>query len=97
MTKDATIVVERLGGLAGIGLHGSRLRSRAEIRVDALSPREAGAIDALFARPRPAPPSLPDAFRYRITRASAGGTETIEVPEQDVPASIRARVVDQIE
>ena len=84
------IVVERLGGLAGIGLPGSRIRSRADIAEDELRPAEAAAIAALFTRAKSAPPPKPDAFRYRITRATPRGNEMIEVPEQDVPASIRS-------
>jgi len=91
------VVIERVGGIAGIGLPGSRIRSRAEIPADALSAHEAAAIDALFAGAAPRAPPTPDALRYRITRRSARGTQTIEVPEQDVPASIRARIVDRLE
>jgi G:T-mismatch repair DNA endonuclease (very short patch repair protein) len=37
-----------------------------------------------------------DGFRYRISRESAAGTETIEVPEQALPVTVTGCVKDEL-
>lgn len=95
---SAHIQVERLGGLAGFGGSLSHLRSRGILKLDTLSPRDRKVVDGLFqAPPIPKTPSQErDAFRYRITRETSTGSETIEVPEQLVPESIRSSVCDEL-
>ncbi|MCX5959846.1 MAG: hypothetical protein NT053_08455 [Cyanobacteria bacterium] len=95
---SAHIQVERLGGLAGFGGSHSHLRSRGTLKLDALSPDDRQAIDGLFQAP-PIPKALSlkrDAFRYRITRETPTGSESIEVPEQMVPESLRSSVRDEL-
>jgi len=92
------LIVERLGGLAGFGLPGSRLQSRGEQSIAALSPADQAAVEALFRNPVPSPGSGQerDGFRYRITRSVKGHDEAVEVPESAVPAAIRACVSDKL-
>jgi hypothetical protein len=90
------VAVERLGGMAGFGGPVSHLRSRGEMQISRLSPADRSAVDALFAKP-PAPgASMPDAFRYRLTRHGGGGTLVIEVAEEHVPSALRACVTDEL-
>lgn len=95
---SALILVERFGGLAGFGSSLSHLRSRGTLKLDALSPRDRKAIDGLFqASPMPKATHFErDALRYRITRETSAGSESIEVPEQMVPESIRSTVRDEL-
>lgn len=37
-----------------------------------------------------------DTFRYRITRSTAHGSQTIEVPESNVPEELQASVRDEL-
>jgi len=93
--------IERIGGLAGFGLPGSRLKSEGEVAISDLSPADRKAVDALFeskgktSKGKPSPP-MPDAFRYRITRQTPKGTETIEVTEDRVPMVLKNSVRDQL-
>jgi hypothetical protein len=90
--------VERVGGIAGFG--GPRLKSRGEVAIADLSAAERQALEELFANPqqaKPAHPGAADAFRYRITRQTARGPHTIEVPEHAVPPIVRDSVQDTIE
>jgi hypothetical protein len=88
--------VERVGGFAGFGLPGSRLRSRGEIDTQSLSPDELQAIDALFGAARQADSATPDAFRYRLTRHEASGSRTVEVAEDQVPFFLRDCIKDEL-
>ncbi|HEY4079903.1 MAG TPA: protealysin inhibitor emfourin [Burkholderiaceae bacterium] len=98
--KTDRLQVERLGGLAGFGGSGGRLRSHGEVAASALSARDQQAVHALFAQPssssRPAPPSHPDGFRYRLTRQTPQGPQSVEVPEAHVPEAVRAVVKDEL-
>jgi hypothetical protein len=90
--------IERLGGFAGFG--GPHLKSRGELALSDLSPADRQAIEDLFRDPQKAKPTHPgeaDAFRYRITRQTAAGTQTIEVPGNAVPAAVRDSVKDSLE
>jgi len=88
--------VERLGGFAGIGLPGARIRRRGEIDPGTLSSPDRDALQRLFESP-PAPPAKSrDAFRYRLTRQTEKGEQTIEVHEDAVPEPVRACVVDEL-
>lgn len=89
--------IERIGGLAGFGLPGSRLQSRGQCAWSDLSKADQAAVEALFAgKAKAALPGAADTFRYRITRVSSGKTKTVEVPESSVPASLAARVKDEL-
>jgi hypothetical protein len=93
----ALIIVERIGGLAGLGGPGSRIASRGQIELESLSADDRERVEALFARPRKSlPPVKPDGFTYRISRAAGSRTRTIDVPEELVPAAVAACVVDRL-
>ena len=89
--------IERVGGLAGFG--GPHLRSRGEVALSDLSPADRQAVEHLFAGPQAAQPPHPgeaDAFRYRITRQTSAGPQTVEVPANAVPPVLRDSVGDVI-
>jgi len=89
------LTIERLGGFAGFGGPSARIRSRGAVDLDQLSSDDRATVDALFAKRRNASPasgSMPDAFRYRISR----GGETVEVPEGVLPSAITAAIVDEL-
>jgi len=89
--------VERIGGLAGFGGARSHLRSRGEVDLETLSAEDQRAVESLFQSRGSAEPSqVRDGFVYRIARTTRGGVETIEVPEDVVPAAIRQCVKDEI-
>jgi hypothetical protein len=89
------IDVERVGGFAGFGGPGSRLRSRGRVDPATLSSADRTALAALFDHPPAAGPH-PDGFSYRLTRHGAQVPQTVEVAEQHVPESIRAVVKDEL-
>jgi hypothetical protein len=90
--------IERLGGLAGFGLPGSKLKSTGEQDIDALSAEDRAAVEALFhnkgQQQKPGPER--DTFRYRLTRDNNGQDETVEVPEAAVPRALKACVTDKL-
>jgi hypothetical protein len=89
--------IERVGGLAGFGLPGSRLKSKGDVPLSELSPSDRRALDALFESKAKAVSPMPDCFRYRITRQTPQGPQTIEVPEDLVPLVLRNCVKDDFE
>lgn len=89
--------IERVGGLAGFGLPGSHLKSKADLAMSELSPADRSAVDALFESKEKASPPMPDAFRYRITRHTSKGPQTIEVAEDRVPMVLKSSVKDELE
>lgn len=90
--------IERIGGLAGFGLGKSRIRSRGSCALEDLSAPDRAAVEKLFAtRGKTRAPHHPDAFRYRITRTTSSGTETIEIPESIVPPYLASVVRDEID
>jgi hypothetical protein len=84
------LTIERRGGLTG-------LPARADTSVSNLSPTDRAAVDTLFKAKGPfaATPGV-DRFTYRITRTSAQGAQTIDVPEHLLPPDIAAQVKDQL-
>ena len=94
----ATLKIERVGGLAGFGVPGSRVKSSGEVAVAALSAADQAMVETLFQDPaaqqKPGPER--DAFRYRITRTKDGQEHTIEVPEAAVPHAVKACVSDKL-
>ena len=88
--------IERVGGFAGFGLPGSHVKSRGRIALSALSSGDRATVEEWFTGGASSEASKPDAFRYRITRRSANGDETVELPEDRVPAAIRDRVKDEL-
>ena len=93
-----TVKIEKIGGLAGFGLPGSRLKSSGETATAALSAVDQAWVDALFQKP---PRSQEagnerDTHRYRITRTENGRDQTVEVPEAQVPHALKACVTDKL-
>jgi hypothetical protein len=93
----AKLHVERVGGLAAFGGPRSHVRSHGEVDTAALSPADQRAIEKLFQSQGMAGPSQArDAFRYRISRTTPDGVETIEAPEGVVPAAVSQCVKDEL-
>lgn len=90
------IDVERLGGLAGYGMPGSRLRSRGHVMAEDLNAADLKAVGELFLRPADASDWVRDAFRYYLTRQSDCGPQTVIAPEAAVPEVIRNCVRDEL-
>jgi hypothetical protein len=93
------LTIERVGGFAGFGGPGSRIRSRGSYPFEKLSPTDQAKVENWF-RSRgqsAAGPPIPDAFRYRITRDTPNGQETVEVPESAVPPVLRDSVKDELQ
>jgi len=90
------LLVERLGGLAGFGGNGAALRSRGRIDLAVLTTAERDSVEALFAaREGTDPGARRDAFRYRITRSTPRGEESVEAGEHRVPLRVCACVRDE--
>jgi hypothetical protein len=88
--------IKKLGGQANFGGVRSRLRSDGELDTASLSESELEEIELLFSQRRKSKSSkAADNFRYRITRTTKAGTETVEVPESRVPSVIASCVVDK--
>ena len=91
------LVVERIGGLAGFGGPGAHVRSRGQVVIARLSEADRQAVEELFrTRGDSRPSALRDSFSYRISRTTSAGSETIEVPESMVPASLVGCVKDEL-
>lgn len=89
--------IERLGGLAGFGGGNSHLRSRGEIDMTELSKEDKKVIEDLFVSQSKAKSTLAaDTFRYRISRVTANGIETIEADEVYIPHTVRQCVKDEL-
>ncbi len=89
--------IERIGGIAGFG--GLHLKSRGQLALSDLSPADRRAVEDLFSNPQkaPVPPSEADAFRYRITRQTEEGPQTVEVSGNAVPDALKNSVKDVLE
>ncbi len=93
----ATLHVERIGGLAGFGGTRSHIRSHGQIDAATLPAAEAKAVEALFQTHGQSEDSqVGDGFRYRISRVTSAGTETIEAPESAVPSMLMQCVKDEL-
>jgi hypothetical protein len=90
--------IEKIGGLAGMGLPGSKLKSSGEQAMSALSADDQASVEAMFRDPKAQQesPHMRDGFRYRITRTVKGKKQTIEVPESAVPSALKACVTDKL-
>lgn len=94
------VKIERSGGVGGFG--GPHLKSRGECSLADLSATDRTAVESLFAskgRVRGVIDNsqLRDGFRYRITRQTATGSETIMVEESKLPSALLASIRDVIE
>jgi Emfourin len=92
----AILHVEKLGGLANFGGARARIRSRGQCDTAALSAADQKAVESLFqSGGASGSPKGADAFRFRITRTTAAGAETVEAPEGHVPAALASCVKDE--
>jgi len=92
-----TVKIEKIGGFAGYGLPGSRIKSSGETAISALSPADQAWVETSFQKPpSQAVGNERDTHRYRITRTTNGGDQTIEVPEALVPHALKACVTDKL-
>lgn len=88
--------IERVGGFAGFGLPNARIRSVGVKPLSALSQQERQQVDALFGGTSASTEAVADGFRYKLSRQTPQGTETVEVPEADVPETLKASVRDEL-
>ena len=92
-----TLFIERLGGLAGFGGSRSKLRSRGRVDMSTLSTTERAVVESLFASRSAADAgALRDGFRYRISRTTPTGVETIEACEATVPAALTRCIREEL-
>jgi hypothetical protein len=92
----AILHIEKLGGLANFGGTRARIRSRGQIDTAALSAADQKTVESLFQTGGASePPKGADVFRFRISRTTAAGTETVEAHETHVPAALAACVKDE--
>jgi CRISPR/Cas system CMR-associated protein Cmr1 (group 7 of RAMP superfamily) len=92
----AILHVEKLGGLANFGGIHARIRSCGQFDIAALSAADQQVVDSLFNLPDESKVSkVADGFRFRISRATVTGTETVEIPEELVPAALVSCVKDE--
>ena len=88
--------IEKLGGLANFGGANARIRSRGQLNTTTLSAKELHAVDSLFhTQSESETPAMADGFKFRISRTTAAGTETVEAPESRVPAAVASCVKDE--
>ena len=74
----------------------ARIRSRGQIDTATLSAADQKAVDSLFQTGRRlGSREGADDFRFRISRTTAVGTETVEAPETHVPAALASCVKDE--
>ncbi len=97
MANQDRVKIERVGGFAGFGLPGSHLKSRGEVSESELSSADLQSLDELFQEDAHHGESMPDAFRYRITRNVGGSEKTVEVPEHRVPEALKNSVQDTLD
>lgn len=93
----AHLHVERLGGLAGFGGAGGHVRSHGQVELSSLSTADQHAVEKLF-RPQEkvTESQVRDGFRYRITRVTSAGKETVEAAEAEIPAVLAQCVKDEL-
>jgi hypothetical protein len=93
-----TLKIEKVGGFAGMGVPGSKIKSSGEASVSALSADDQASVEALFRNPKAQQGSgqVRDGFHYRITRTTNGKDQTVEVPEAAVPHALKACVTDKL-
>ena len=90
------ITVERKGGLAGVGLAGSHLKSIGHVSLSDLSGPDQAAIAGVFAAKRKVRPAKgsADMFSYTLSRDDGGKVETLAVAEDQIPQSLIASIRD---
>lgn len=93
----AQLKIERIGGISGFGGSNSHLRSGGEIDTKDLSKEDKQIVENLFMSEKNAENSnTRDAFRYRISRMTSTGLESIEADEEKIPSALKQSVKDEI-
>lgn len=88
--------IERLGGLAGFGGSISHLRSQGIMDMKELSETDKETIEQLFSsRAEIENNQAGDTFRYRLSRQTSSGTESIEIDEKKIPEALKRYVKDE--
>jgi hypothetical protein len=89
--------IERIGGLGGFGLPGSHLKGLGTFDPAKLSATDLSRLDNLFETGGAASPQdAADSFRYRITRQTPQGPQTIEAPHEALPEALTSSVKDTL-
>lgn len=91
------IHIERLGGQDRAGFPDSHVESRGSLTLSKLSPADREAIEDLFnhtEKIKEAPSGAGDVDVYCLTRQTAVGPQTIEVPFNAAPAVVKENVKD---
>jgi hypothetical protein len=99
LNNEDQLEIERLGGLVGMGLPGSRIRSRAILLVTELSIEEQHSVAALFNKHLVATPSTQnnaDDFCYRLTLHHKNSNQQIDVKNTDLLESLQQQVHDEL-
>jgi hypothetical protein len=96
-----TLTIERIGGIAGFGLPGSRIKSGGQLALERLSAADLKSVNELFAGQRGQSASrqaspVRDGFAYRITRSVGQTVECVEIDEAQVPAALLKCVKDRL-
>ena len=86
--------IERIGGHDRSGLPGSRVESRGGLELSQLSPADRQIIEELFNNSEEikSPSGAADFESYCITRQTAAGLKTIQVPFNAAPAAVKKSV-----
>ena len=93
------ITIERKGGLAGVGLAGSHLKSIGHVTLSDLSGPDQAAVAQMFAARRKVRPVLgsADMFTYTLSREDGGKVETLAVGEDQIPPALMASIRDSLD
>jgi hypothetical protein len=84
------IVIEQLGGIAGIGDPMSALQRSGEFDEESMTDVQKVAIDQLFGRKKNVRPAGNDRVTFKLTRQRGIKQRTISVSEDELPESLQA-------
>jgi hypothetical protein len=88
--------VEKIGGFAGFGGTNAHLRSTGEIDMHTLSKKDQKVVEDLFNSGIDKEATVnSDSFRYRISRPTPKGTESVEADETQIPNALKQCVRDE--
>jgi len=92
---DKRIKVEKLGGFAGFG-SSAHLRSEGEVELEKLPEPDRDKVAKLLDRDAKDHPSSLSQFVYRLTWEEDGKARSVDVGEDELPASVVAAVKDTL-
>jgi hypothetical protein len=91
------LTIERIGGLAGFGGANSHVQSRGEIKIEELSKEDKKVVEDLFISQSKRDSKMAmDTFRYKISRMTSVGIESIEAEEDKIPDIVKQCLRDEI-